>query len=151
LWVSRPHTILFVCSGNTCRSPMAEAIARSLLAAERDSSGTVVRSAGTGAEVGCPATPEALAALAKLGIDGQAHRSEALTPELIEQADIVFTMTSRHADAVRAMAPDAAGKVLPVDPEGDIADPIGGPQPVYDATAARLKAAIARRLKEIEA
>lgn len=151
LWVSRPHTILFVCSGNTCRSPMAEAIARSLLAAEGDSSGTIVRSAGASATVGCPATPEAIAALAKLDIDGEAHRSETLTPDLIEQADIIFTMTSRHAEAVQAMAPGAAGKILPVDPEGDIADPIGGPQPVYDATAARLREAIARRLKEIEA
>ena len=129
---------------------MAEAIARSLLAEADDASGTVIRSAGTTASTGAPATPEALRALKRLGIDGSAHHSEALTAELIDSADVIFTMTAGHARAVLAIDPGAAHKLLPVDPAGDVSDPIGGPQQLYDATAARLRDAIARRLKEIE-
>lgn len=129
---------------------MAEAIARALLAEAGDATGTVIRSAGTSAATGVPATPEALRALGRLGIDGSAHRSEPLTAELIASADVIFTMTESHARAALAIDPGAAHKLLPVDPAGDVPDPIGGPQQVYDATAARLREAIARRLKEIE-
>ena len=148
--MTRPYTILFVCSGNTCRSPMAEAIARALLAEASDASGTIIRSAGASAATGAPATPEALRALGRLGVDGSAHRSERLTEELIASADVIFTMTEAHGRAVLAIDPGAAHKLLPVDPAGDVPDPIGGPQEIYDATAARLREAIARRLKEIE-
>ena len=70
---------------------------------------------------------------------------------MIAGADVIYTMTSHHADAVRAMDPSAAPRVQTLDPQGDVPDPIGMPQDVYDQTAHRLGELIARRLQELEA
>ncbi|MFT3687192.1 MAG: hypothetical protein QM783_20095 [Phycisphaerales bacterium] len=94
------HTILFVCTGNTCRSPMAERIARHLI--ERQPAGSVpveVASAGVSAMPGEPTTPEALEALRRRGIETRSSGSRALTPELIRWADQVYVMTGNHLRA----------------------------------------------------
>ena len=104
--------VLFVCTGNTCRSPMAEAIARHVLRESGADGRVSVSSAGVSAGQGHPASPETLPALQKLGIETADHRSRALTRELIEWADVIFTMTSAHAHAVRTLAPDAARQIL---------------------------------------
>ncbi|HEY4269488.1 MAG TPA: low molecular weight phosphatase family protein [Galbitalea sp.] len=120
----RPFRVLMVCTGNTCRSPIAEAALREALRGGLDASyarldargfadQVMIRSAGTLANDGSPMTPEAVAACARLrvhtgGVDGAAHRSHRLTASDISEADLVLGMTREHRDAVIALEPHAA-------------------------------------------
>ncbi len=140
--------LLFVCTGNTCRSPMAEAIARSLL--EDAGVRAQARSAGVGASHGAPPSPEALMALDTLGVAHPSGGSTPLTPELVAGADHVFAMTAGHLRRVLELAPEAQAKAILLDVHGrDIPDPIGRPPEDYLATANRIRDALNERLKEI--
>ncbi|MCS7033260.1 MAG: Sua5/YciO/YrdC/YwlC family protein [Phycisphaerae bacterium] len=149
-------TFLFVCSGNTCRSPMAEAIARKLIADrlgvppdQIESRGYSVLSAGSSAFPGGKATPEAAEAVKEFGADLSRHRSRMLIPELINQADFIFTMSEAHRQAVIAHSPRVADKVQKLDPERDIEDPIGGDQSLYRELASQLCQLISSRLDQV--
>jgi protein-tyrosine phosphatase len=148
-------TVLFVCSGNTCRSPMAMALTRKLLAeklgvseAELEARGIAVLSAGTYAMAGAKATPQAVDAVRDLGADLSRHRSKPLTPELIHQADVIYTMGRSHRAAVLALAPGSADKVLTLSPDQDIEDPIGSDVSVYRGLARTMVPLIEKRLQE---
>jgi tRNA threonylcarbamoyl adenosine modification protein (Sua5/YciO/YrdC/YwlC family) len=147
------RTYLFICTGNTCRSPMAAGVAREMLAARAgvpaarlSQHGIHVMSAGIYASDGAPATPEAVFAAGELDADISHHRSQKLTTLLIHDADMVFCMTDFHVEQVLAMEPNARDKVVRLSEEGEIADPIGGGRGIYRRTARQIQAALRQRL-----
>ncbi|HMB95844.1 MAG TPA: hypothetical protein VKK61_07370, partial [Tepidisphaeraceae bacterium] len=105
---------------------------------ELEHRGINVLSAGAFAMPGARAAAQAVDAVAELGGDLTRHRSRTLSVELIHQADHIFTMSRSHAAAIVAMVPSAVEKTSPLDPDGDIEDPIGGDISLYQDVAKRL-------------
>src|ERR671930_2177821 len=104
-------TILLVCTGNICRSPMALGFLRQHLE-ERGAAGITIESAGVHSWDDSPATPEAIRALQERGIDISSHLARRLTRSAIEESDLVLAMASEHRDAVQRMAPLAADRAF---------------------------------------
>lgn len=131
--------ILFVCTGNTCRSAMAAAIFNDI-AMKRDID-VMIESAGLAAPDGEAASLNAVKALAEMGIDLSYHRAKTLSPELIDIADVILTMTESHKAVISPYAPDKVFTLKEyVGENGDVADPYGGDIEIYRSTASELKA-----------
>jgi protein-tyrosine phosphatase len=106
--------ILVVCTGNVCRSPMAEAFLRAALERRLGEDTPTVASAGTAGWESSPATPEAVAAGWERGADLRAHRARRLTPQLVEDADLVVCMATEHRRLVERLAPGAGGRTFTI-------------------------------------
>jgi protein-tyrosine-phosphatase len=147
--------ILFVCTGNTCRSPLAEAIARKI-GIERGLLDVEASSAGTSAHSGAPASDGALLVGMERNMDLTAHRAQTLTRDLVQSADLVLAMGPHHLERVEALGgggrayllSDYASHGASVRP---ISDPVGAELEVYRATANELEEEIRRVLDRITA
>jgi protein-tyrosine-phosphatase len=134
--------LLFVCSGNTCRSAMAEAFARKI-AKRRGIEDLNVSSAGTNAWDNVPATDEALLVGMERDIDLTGHRARKLTPSIVSEADLIFVMTPGHLEQVKQLG--GRGKVHVIDEYASgtvnqgIEDPYGGDLEAYRETADTLE------------
>ncbi len=138
--------ILLVCTGNTCRSPMAEGLLKKKIADasgcppdQLDSSGIRVISAGIAAMPGGTPSPEAVDVMHESGIEISEHRSQPLSDRLVNEADLILTMTSAHRQMVLAQWPTAGNRVHVLGrDQGDIFDPIGMPLEYYEACAQQI-------------
>jgi protein-tyrosine phosphatase len=141
--------IVLVCTGNTCRSPMAEILLKKRLAErlgckieQLDDRGVVVMSAGTSATPGGRAAAEAQQAMRDRGLDLAQHESQPLSARLVRFADLILTMTRSHREAVINQWPEAEPRVHVLS-SGDISDPIGGPLDLYRHCAEQLDSSLA--------
>jgi len=143
-----PYRILFVCSGNTCRSPLAEGIARRLLTAHADSAFSV-ESAGTFAEPGGVASSGSLEVARENGLDLESFQSRRLTGAIVDAADVVLVMEPAHRSMILGERPTADTKTLLLGElsgrqgrEASVPDPFGGPIDSYRRTFQRLETLI---------
>jgi protein-tyrosine phosphatase len=148
---------LFVCTGNTCRSPMAKGIFSKYLAEKLgcridhlEEMGYKILSAGTMGITGMPATPEAVSACAAEGIDLSGHISAGLSRQLLEECDFVYAMSRVHCERIAALSPGSADKCVLLAENSDIADPIGQPQGVYNSCADIIEEAVKKRIGGLE-
>ena len=129
--------ILFVCTGNTCRSAMAAAMMDDI--AVKNDLDVVIDSAGIFASIGECAAENAILAMKKRDIDLSLHRTKPLTDELIDMADVILTMTSAHKMLIEGMAKDKVFTLMEyAGGEGDIPDPYGGDLEEYEETAEKI-------------
>jgi protein-tyrosine-phosphatase len=155
--------VLFVCTGNTCRSPMAEGILRKM-AEDKGAGNLEVTSAGTHGLPNAPASLFAMHVAGERGVDLSGHRSRRLTPEMIEQADLILAMSPEHLDHIRRIEGTAGHKtyLLKAFPQEDpasnkgpeggvlsIEDPIGGSPEDYERSFREIEKEIKRIFPKI--
>jgi len=152
------YILVFVCTGNTCRSPMAEALMRRRVAealkcsqTDLEEHGVMIVSAGISAHAGGQASPESAQVVKERGLDLSGHESQPLGERLVRFADLVLTLTRGHREAIVARWPDSAARVRLLCRDGaDVADPIGGPIELYRRCADQIDGELGAWLEEID-
>ena len=146
-------SVLFVCTANICRSPMAEALLKEKVKNLPDAEKWHIASAGTWADDGNPAALFTQQLLLERGIDIRAHRSQPVSRDLLEEFNLILTMERNHKEALNIEFPEYAGRIFMIsDLTGvgyDIADPIGGPLYDYEITLIELENLIERGFSRI--
>jgi protein arginine phosphatase len=134
--------VLFVCTANICRSPMASALFKSEIEERRGKESWQVESAGTWAAEGLPMATGSQWALSNRGLDASIHRSRRITRDLLETFNLILTMEKNHKEALQFEFPDLAERVYllseMVAGNFDIVDPIGGSPSDFEKTAAQI-------------
>ena len=147
--MTRALHITFVCTGNTCRSPIAEAIARRAIA-EREIAGVTVGSAGVAALEGAPASGGARRVAAEEGLNLDDHRSAPLTVDIVAASHVILCMDRFHLLRARELGGGCRCRLL-AETGGEVGDPFGGSDETYRATFREIHRLVAAALNGVEA
>jgi protein-tyrosine phosphatase len=150
--------VLFVCTGNTCRSPMAELLMRAKLAEclkckidELETHGVAVMSAGIAAAPGCPPSSEAVQVMREYGLDLMRHEAQPLTEQLVRHADLILAMTHSHMQSIIERWPEAADRTCVLMPDkSDVSDPIGQTIGAYRHCATQIAEALKHYIERLK-
>ena len=149
-----PKKILFVCTGNTCRSPMAEGLLKKM--AQEQQLPVEVQSAGLAAFAGVPAAPEAVEACRERGVDLSTHQTQPLGKTLVVESDLILTMTDKHKEMILKKMPALGEKVSMFSEYAgagieDIDDPVGQPVEVYRKVLDQMQGYLTKSLEKLRA
>lgn len=147
--------VLFICTGNTCRSPMAKALLEKLIRQKLKQDFYEVESAGLFAIDGLSASTEAIEVLRYENLDLTIHQSQSLTDQIVKWADIIITMTEAHYEQLLDLYPAAHDRVFTFSElagltESDVNDPYGKGQAAYQITLQQLKKGMPRLFSYLE-
>ena len=139
-----PRSVLFVCTGNTCRSPMAQALFRNMLA-EKGVDGVSCDSAGISAFDGEAASENSIEAMSEIGIDISAHRSKTVTRDLLDSTELIVCISRGHYELLRNFAPESKLRLL----GKGVSDPYGMNLSEYVRTRDEIYSALTELLEEL--